>query len=244
MKKHFFTFAIILVVALTAVISAVVFRSDSGETTPVVLPAETQIPGNVSAPQGEDVTLQNVIDVTEENVQTAVSALERPQEYFVQMSTLLTSSSGTRETLVSLWVSGEHTRTIVTSADSVKNILTEGTKFWIWYSDDTESVFGGSAESRSAALAEALNGLPDYTEVIGLDSELITDAGYTVFEDEPCIYVRTTEPGELESEYFISVGNGLLKGYTRTEDGQEVFSLVCEYAELSPDDSGLFELPS
>ena len=244
MKKHFFSFAIVVILAATCVISALVFGMDSGETAPVVLPDAPQESGNVAAPQDDDGADRNVLDISPENVQTAIRSLERPESYFVQISTYLTASAGTRETLISMWVSGEKTRSIITSVESVKNILTDGGKYWIWYTDDTESIFSGRAEDKAAALAEALNGLPDYTAVLALAPESITDAGYTEFEGVSCIYAAAQEGDGLESRYYISVENGLLKAYSRLENGEEVFSLVSEFSDLSPDESGVFELPS
>lgn len=244
MKKNLFTIAVIAMIAVTAIITVLIITLGGEETASVILPSAHAAQENVSAlPDGDD-TPQGVVAITPQNVQAVIASLERSTDYFVQMTTLLTASNGTRETLVSMWVKGDMTRTIVTGTDTVKNILTDGNEYWIWYSDDAGSVFHGKAESRSAALAEALNGLPDYTAVLALDPGDITEAGYVQQDGGSCIRAAVSGNDGSVSEYLISVADGLLAGYTRYENGAEVFSLRNEYTQLSPTDDSMFKLPN
>ncbi len=244
MKKNLFTIAIIAMIAVTAIITLLIITLDSGETASVVLPEAPTEAENVSALPNDDNPMQGVVDITPQNVQAVIASLDRSTDYFVQMTTLLSASNGTRETLVSMWVKGDMTRTIVTGTETIKNILTDGSEYWIWYSDDTGSILHGEADSRSAALAEALNGLPDYTAVLELDPDSISEAGYEQMGDISCIRAAVSGEDGSEIEYFISVTDGLLAGYTRYENGEEVFSLRNEYTQLAPSDNSMFKLPS
>lgn len=244
MKKHLFTIAVVVMAAAAAAVTMLIMLLDDGETAPVELPpAAVETDSGAAASGGED-SAQGVIEITPQNVQAVIASLERETDYFVQMSTKLTAENGTRETLISMWVRGGMTRTVITEADRVKNILTKGREFWIWYADAPNAVFSGQAETDSAALAEALNGIPDYTTVLALPTDEIIQAGYEPLGDTPCIRVLASGGDGAEDEYNISVADGLLAGYTRYENGAEVFALRCEYLQLSPDDGGVFSLPS
>ncbi len=243
MKKDLFTIAVIAMIAVTAIVTVLIITLDGGETASVILPSAPAAHENVSALPDGNFAPQGVAVITPQNVQAVIASLEHSTDYFAQMTTLLTASNGTHESLVSMWVRGDMTRTIVTEIDMVKNILTDGNEYWIWYSDDAEAVFHGTAGSRSAALAEALNGLPDYTAVLVLDPADITEAGYVQRDGGSCIRAVVSGSDGSESEYLISVADGLLAGYTRYENDAEVFSLRNEYTQLSPSDDSVFRLP-
>ncbi len=244
MKKHTFTIIILAMLAVTAIITVLILTLDNGDTASVVLPSAPAAEQDVSVSPGSEDTETDVVDVTVHNVQAVIASLEHSTDYFAQMTSTLTASNGKRESLISMWVRGDMTRTIITGTEIVKNILTDGSEYWIWYSDDDSAIFYGVANDRSAALAEALGGLPDYNSVLELDPESITAAGYEQFGGDFCIRVSVSEEDGAQSEYYISADNGLLAGYTRYEDGQEVFSLVNEFTEPCTNDASIFRLPN
>lgn len=242
MNQRYFVWSLVGVAVLVLFITALAFSLGNGSTAPVLLPTEAPNSTPDSYVSGAEQELQNVLTITPENVQAAITSLERSTDYFTQIMTSLNAPNGNREILVSIWVQGTSTHSIITHSKYTKHIFTDGREYWIWYSDDTDTAFHGKSPLQGGSLAESLNGLPDYNEILELEPESIKEAAYAEYKGSPCIMVVAEIDGG-ENEYIIDTKLGLLIGYTRRENGEEIFTLSADVNSPGDPSSDVFKLP-
>ena len=149
---------------------------------------------------------------------------------------------GQGTTTARVWVDGGWTRTEATwSSGTVRiSIVGDGTVWW-WYSGDREAV-SAPADGRSADLEGQR--IPTYEDVLDLDKDLITDAGYESKGGLSCIDVEVAE-NELgcRERYWVAEESGLLVA-AETLEGEKLVSSMSSYAverPVPPDTS--YELP-
>lgn len=242
MNQRYFVWSLVGVAVLVLFITALAFSLGNGSTAPVLLPTEAPDSTPDASVSGAEQELQNVLTITPENVQAAIASLERSTDYFTQIMTSLHAPNGDRDVLVSIWVQGTSTHALITYSNYIKNILTDGKEYWIWYSDDVNTAFHGKSALEGAGLAENLSGLPDYNEILELEPESIKEAAYAEYKGSPCIMVVAETDGG-ENEYIIDTKLGLLIGYTRRENGEEIFTLSADVNSPGDPSSDVFKLP-
>ncbi len=66
--------------------------------------------------------------------------------------------------------------------------------------------------------------IPDYTDILALDKNSITDAGLEELDGVMCIYVKFSADG-LEEEYWLDLDSGLLNSAQSWERGQLTYSM-------------------
>lgn len=230
----------ILIALIAVVVVAAVFSSFGlgffGVTTPTITlptpaPAESGTPGGEEQPQGERV------EVTPDTVQSVIAALSRLESYSRTVVTTLEGESAT----ATVWVDGGWTRADLTlpTGRTVCTLVGDGT-VWRWYDGDSRAV-SWAADSSSVDVEGQR--IPTYEDVLALNKEDITAAGYEDKEGSPCVYVEVAIPelGQVE-RYWVSAENGLL-WYAETVAGEEtVWSMSASLPEV-PAPAGDFALP-
>lgn len=230
----------ILIALIAVVIVAAVFSSFGlgffGVTTPTITlptpaPTESGAPGGVEQPQGERV------EVTPDTVQSVIAALSRLESYSRMVVTTLEGESAT----ATVWVDGGWTRADLTlpTGRTACTVVGDGT-VWRWYDGDGRAV---SWAADSSSMDVEGQRIPTYEDVLALNKEDITAAGYEDKEGSPCVYVEVAIPELGQTErYWVSVENGLL-WYAETVVGEEtVWSMSASLPEV-PAPAGDFTLP-
>lgn len=240
-KKRGAFFTVLLVLALLAAAGLVWLLAPGAnpETPPVVLPPAPTASGAPSGvaddPAGEEIA------VTPATVQAAIATLARPGSYARTLYTELFWSGGGRADELDVWVRGENTRIVIRGGDEEKNILLRADGTWLWYTG-ADGAYRGPARTGDS---DAWQTLLRYEDILSADPDDITDAGYTDFGGEHCIYARW-RAGELgyESLCYVSVDTGLLMGL-QTYDGEIlIYSMHSSEPDISTPDDDLFEPPS
>ena len=109
--------------------------------------------------------------------------------------------------------------------------------------------YGGSstwltapAGSLSADLSQRI---PTYEDVLALDAEKISAAGYDAYSEHPCIFVETLQDqlGYVE-RYWVSVDSGLLVAAQTLKDEKVIYSVNATAPVQTPcPTDAVFSLP-
>jgi len=231
----------ILVVLIAIVIAVAVFSSFglslfAGPTATITLP--TPAPTGGEAPgetqQGGGVR----VEVEPGTVQSVIAAMSRLESYSRTVTTTLEGASATAK----VWVDGGWTRSELTlpSGRVAYTIVGDGT-VWRWYDGDRTAA---SWSGDSASVDIEGQRIPTYEDVLELDKDSITAAGYEEKNGLACVYVEVAVP-ELEQRerYWVSADNGLLHA-AETETAQGVvWSMAAGTAEIPVSDTASFALP-
>lgn len=211
--------AIILVIAVFGSFGFTLLSSRPPQITlPSLLPDSSA--GNASLAPGDEALR---VEVTTSTVQAVVASLERASSYYRQMSVQTNWPGGSGTTSVSTWVDDECTFVRSTSfSGSTRYFLSSKDTVYYWYGDSPDFLTA-PANSLSADLTQRI---PTYEDVLALDPEDISDAGYSAYGDYPCIYVEThlDELGYLE-RYWIGVDSGLLIAAQTVKEDEVVYSV-------------------
>ena len=219
-----------VVIAIGAVILFAVFLS-------IGLPALTNSIPEVKLPDlnaaGEPMEEGGTVlplDVTPETVQSVIATLDRPESYARTLTvTLFWGESGSAERTIQIWADGDYTQTELTTVGGEKQVrLVDGKTLALWYAGD--SVWRERpAEEGDGDLAQRI---PTYEDVLSLDSEQITEAGYQSRNGHNCVYVQAqTEDGA--ERYWVETATGLLYAAETVSGGKTVY-VMTETALTAP----------
>lgn len=182
------------------------------------------------------------VEVTPETVQSVIATLSRPQSYCREINIELWA--GEEEpalTTAQVWVDGGWTRSDVTAPGGLvqHNLVGEGTR-WLWYDND-DAVISVPADQ---AVADLVQRVPTYEDVLALPQEEITDAGYEKYAKTDCIFVEV-EQEELGSceRYWIAVSDGLLVAAERVKGDQTLYRMTVLSTESPAPLNSSFALP-
>ena len=114
-------------------------------------------------------------------------------------------------------------------------------ELYYWY-DGSRAYQTAPADQRSSDLAQRI---PTYETVLELDTDTITQAGYEVKGELPCVFVETEDRElELVRRYWISVDSGLLAAAETWQLGQLTYQVTALSSITSPcPSSASFQLP-
>lgn len=235
---------LITVVILIAVFSSFGLNLFSGGTPevtlPTVKPSGSEEPIHSGAPGigGGDL----VVEVTPQTVQSVIATLVRPESYYREI-TLETfwGENGSAAATAKVWVDGGYTRVDTALVDgTVEHTIVGGGRRYRWYNNEREW-FETAAEDGDADLMQHI---PTYEDILTLDTDAITGAGYGEKGGVDCVYVEVAddELGYLE-RYWVSVERGLLVA-AETQKGERTVMRVSAYSVEIPVRSGnVFALP-
>ena len=233
--------ALIIVVVLAAVLYSF-FLTLFAPTPELVLAdpdaAQSESPGGEQSGQAGGVP----VEVTPQTVQDLVAYLNRYESYRRTVAAEYFYNGQPAGTVTGqVWADGGWLRTDLTLSTGVveHTIVGDGT-LWLWQ-DQGQAVYSGPAGERAADLSQRL---PTYEDVLLLDQDDITAAGYEEREDQPCVYVEArTELGYAE-RYWISVDSGLLVAAETEKNGEVVYAMTARDVVSPLDDTqGIFVLP-
>jgi hypothetical protein len=217
-------FGVLFIVALVSLTLLFPNFGDDGHILPIPEPAAT--PSPPSETQQDDI---NRIEITRENVQAVVSALERPQEFSREVSVENFWDGGQSIFQFNVSVHSGVTSIISTSEQNIgRRVIVTPYYHYIWYEGETEP-FIGSIDfiGNPLRIADEWHMLPTYEDLLNLDTSLIIDAGITEFEGEYCIFVVYESPllGMMRT-YYISITHGLVVGVSEyNENGVQVYRM-------------------
>lgn len=224
-------------VVLLLVIAVFVFgRNDSGHSE-IILPETQQGSVSESAEHTEDPLLQ----ITTDNVVTALSSLQRPSNYTQVYLVRVGQQEAMREATVEIWVSGRYKRAVIQNGAYTKTILSDGESVWLWYAS--------SQIPRSFRLSEQLTfedliGLPAFDYLQTLQDAQIAEAEYLVLErDEqqtPCIFVSAFHDAQRQERYWIDLQTGLLCDADCLEENTPVYLVEEQSFDLLADGDEAF----
>lgn len=230
----------ILIALIAAVIVAAVFSSFGlgffGTATPTITlptpaPAETEGQGDVDQPRGERV------EVTPDTVQSVIAALNRLESYARTVTTTLEGESAT----ATVWVDSGWTRADLTlpTGRTAYTVVGDG-RVWRWYDGDGHAV---SWQADGSSVDVEGQRIPTYEDVLALNKQDITAAGYEDKDGSPCVYVEVSVPELDQTErYWVSAENGLLWRAETVVGEERVWSMTASLPEV-PAPAGSYTLP-
>ncbi len=231
----------ILVLLIAIVIAVAVFSSfglplfagpTATITLPTPLPAETEDPGNMEQMGGTRV------EVTPDTVQSVIAVMDRLTSYSRTVTTTLEGASATAY----VWVDGDWTRADMDfpSGLTAHTIVGEG-RVWRWY-DSGQNVLSWPADGASVDVEGQR--IPTYEDVLELETDSITAAGYEEKSGEACVYVEVTVPELSQVErYWVSESTGLLWAAETEAGGELVYSMAANAPEAPVSSAASFQLP-
>lgn len=200
-------------------------------TPQVVLPTSSAGLGNGSASTGPDQSYLRV-EVTPQTVAGVVATLARPESYYRELTVETFWPEGSSFSQVQTWQDGgwSHVRQTMPSGVVRHDLTGEGVLYY-WY-DGFQSYGQTPADERSSDLAQHI---PTYETVLELEPDEITDAGYELRGDLPCILIEVQRSGSgLLQRFWVSVNNGLLVSAESEQDGQLVYRMTAYSPVQSP----------
>ena len=235
-------FGVLLIVAvISAMLLVTYFTQESGIVNLPETTVTTEIPDET-----ESDTLDRV-EVTRETVQAVVSTLSRPNVYNREIAVESFWDGGQVLYIINVSVYAGITsiRTLMPAGEEKTVIITEDT-LYIWYADDT-SVYIGERGSfgDDNRIADEYQMIDAYEDILDLDPGCITDAGYTVYREDDCIYIEYISPFfEYVRKYFVSIRLGLVTGVEEyDETGRLIYSMTAGECIVGKVDPAAFNLP-
>lgn len=225
--------AVVIVIAVFSSFGLALFTSPTPTITlPTPTPVVTDYVGDIEQEEGTRV------EISPATVQSTISALSRIESYYRTVTTTLVGS----ETTVRVWVDRGWSLSELTLASGavVHTIVGDG-QVWRWYGDDT-GVASWQADSASGDVESQR--IPTYEDVLALDPELITAAGYEERDGYLCVFVEADVPeiGQRE-RYWVSADSGLLAAAETEFGGEVVWSMTTTIPEIPVPTTAAFVLP-
>lgn len=231
-----------LLVVLIAVVIAVAVLSSFGLplfsnptptiTLPTPVPTVTLGPSDARQEEGARV------EVTPATVQSVIAVMDRLESYTRTVTTTLEGVSATAR----VWVDGGWTRADMELSDHLvaHTIVGDGT-VWRWYGND-RSVATWTADGSSVDVEGQR--IPTYEDVLALDPDSITAAGYEEKNGVACVYVEVAVPLLSQVERFwVSADTGLLTAAETVVEETVVYSMSATAPESPVPITASFDLP-
>ena len=240
---------LVVAMAVTLLIVAAMFTSFGRSlfmlnTPSVVLPSLGTGGGDgSSSAQGQGSSGQyQQVEVTPETVQAVIATLSRTNSYYRELTAETFWEGGSSLSTIQVWADGGWFHTIqALPSGAVRHDLVGEELLYYWY-DGSRAYQTAPADQRSSDLAQRI---PTYETVLELDTDTITQAGYEVKGELPCVFVETEDRElELVRRYWISVDNGLLAAAETWQLGQLTYQVTALSSITSPcPSSASFQLP-
>ena len=181
-----------------------------------------------------------VVEIRPDTVQLAIEVMERPVVYTQRVSVETFWAGGTGTESSSVWVRDGMIRVDTTTADgSVRHLLRALEHAYIWYDEESEYV----ALTAGDFTADAELRIPTYEDILALDQERITDAGYGNYDGVYCIYVAADDEEGYETRYWIGTETGLLNACERYYEGSLVYRMTTADLAVDQTEEAVFLLP-
>lgn len=212
-----------IVLAVTVLILGAIFASFgrsifSLRTPSVVLPSGSSEDDASSIPGiPDDDYLYSRVEVTPNTVQDVIATLTRLDSFYRELSVETFWENGSAVTQVQIWTDDgwSHSRRILPSGTIRHDLSGDGTLYY-WY-DGSSRYLTVASDEHSADLSQQI---PTYETVLAIDPDDITEAGYELRGEKPCIYINVKQEDlHLETRFWVSIDSGLLTAAEQEQDG-------------------------
>ena len=181
-----------------------------------------------------------VMEIRPDTVQLAIEVMERPSVYSrrVLVETFWSGGSGTE--VSSVYVRDGLVRQDTTLAGgSVRHLLRGMERAYVWYDESTDYAVLTAGDFT----ADAELRIPTYEDLLALDQEAITEAGYGDYEGTYCIHAVTDSGDGYETHYWIGTETGLLTACERYWEGELVYRMTAAALAMGQVEDAVFLLP-
>ena len=227
--------ASVLVVAAIALLA--LFSGDMRRGG-IVLPVQ----GQNRTPSEEDLSGAGFVTLTTENTPEVVRTLARPACYHQTLTATVPSGENAAQTEIDLWVREGVWKIVRRDAVGTCCILTDGSRAYLWYTDDVRSM--NTVRLPDGVSRDELAGIVTYETIASAEPGQIREAAYAPVSAESelyCLTVKTEEGGE-SAAYQIDLATGLLYSAELQRDGKSTYAIRQTALELySADDAVLLE---
>lgn len=241
---------IILIIAVVIIIGLMGsfgknFLSGGTPTVQLADLSQSDAAGDGTSADAEDSPESVSVDVTCETVQAVIETISRPESYSRELKVELfwqeDGETNSVSNTVRTWVDGGYTKTVVQlSGGIVRNSLITPDAVYSWYGTDRRD-YQAAAEPGADDLAQ---NIPTYEDVLQLDPDDITQAGYVRKDGKDCIFVeeQVDSLGYLE-RYWIETASGLLTAAETEKDGVLTYRMTEQSIATPVPDGTAFALP-
>lgn len=234
-------YAILAVIAITALVFLVLNYGDPVDSHTVTLPSPAVESGG--APDGDGT---DSIEVTPETLKVVLGTLVRAESYSRTYTVTDYADGGQKkDTALSLWQEGGSVRLSIAEGSTVRNLLIRDGALYVWY-DGYAGVFKSALpEDALRRETDRFTRLVTYEDILALPQEDILDAGYAEISGQPCIFAeyRSGQLGYV-TRVNIAVGSGLVVSMEKYDGDTLLFSMASGPTDLSTPPDSVFDIPS
>lgn len=231
---------------LIAVLLILIFvtQKSSSVHESIILPAPSL--DSQADQTGEQNAGREFLEITNNNVVTALQTLSRPKVYYQHYSVAVGADSAKRSVDVHLWAIDDLIRAEIRDNRRTRHLLSDGTEAYLWYEGDLTAARVALSEHMTE---EDLLGLPEFDGYLTISEESLSDSGYVYLEEPqvPCIYVSAKGRSTASLRYWINLDNGLLYQADALEGTEQIYTVQQNaYEVMSAADTDLaarFRLP-
>lgn len=222
----------------------VFFYFHDAETPAVTLPAAPSDSGGSHETDELGNGLYLPAKVKPSTVQATIRTLSRAAAYSRTVTAESFWDGGSSAKKLECHVREGDMRLAITGDGDAKNLLVLGSTLYIWYSDSSRIFETTILDPGDTALDE-YTGILTYEELLELDVSQISDAGYTKYADEMCIYAEYTA-GVLgyTSRVYVSIDTGLLMGAERYDGDTIIYRMTSDAPVIDTPEDSFFTAPS
>lgn len=240
-------FRLVILCATSALLLACIlwFAMRSGwfrpDTASVILPQTTaSIPTGSEERPGGPLTAE----VTPETVQAVVGTLVRPDSYSRLLRVESFWTGGSQSWNVQVWQKNGLTRIRLETTDGsqpAKLIQSDNGSVTVWQEGHIEAA--ATYINTDPELADALQMIPTYEDLLQTDPTLIEGAGYVKLNGAWRIMAAVQErPTGYRMLYYISIETGLLEAAERWNGDTLLYRMTADTADLAAPEDELFLL--
>lgn len=241
--RHPLTIAGIVTLVLLAVLLLVLFSPWAAPQTPAVKLPELQ--DRLPEQAGPAIPRELVqVEVNPLTVQSVIATLNRPDSYYRTIHVVSFWDGGSREQTVRVWAkSGMLRLNLQSQGETEKNYLMADGALTLWYGEDSANRWVRPGDDPH--LADDLQNIPTYEDILALDPSAIRQAGCTVTQDGKWRILVTAEDSDFGylDIYYISLDTGLLEMAEQWEGNTLLYRMTAGEADLSAPDDQVFLLP-
>ncbi len=183
------------------------------------------------------------VEITPDNVRSVVATMARPENYSAAATVTLAWSSGSVTQTRRVYVKDGFTKVeaLSDSGHAERHIITDDTRVFMWNEGDA-NYYRGSLGDFSADDSLLI---PTYEAIADLPDGAVTDASYTLYAGENCIYIASWDETLGESVYYwISLDSGLLIHTERVRDELVVYTMTLAGLQVDEVADTAFRLPN
>lgn len=251
MRKRTTVFALCaaLIIIFAVFVSFYYFKIGT-PTAAVTLPPPTvqDISDNPGSSPGVTGSGNPRVEVTAETVQAVIATLARPDSYSRTVRIELFSSGGSTVYDISSWISSSAsaTRLDIQNGDNLQSVILTDENIYIWYNGEGPYYTGVLNESRESG-SDVWQRIATYEDLLGMDADKITDAGYVEYNGVYCIYAEavSNELGYTDKYYIelIDMDIGLLIAMETYDGDTLVYKMTAGESDFSTPADERFTLP-